>query len=67
MPRVAQPARTHLTLRDAAIRLAHSTRWVRDRIKANELEAFKHSRNDITVSLQSIVAYEARVRVSSGV
>lgn len=66
MKKVATP-RTHLSAADACKRLGHGRRWLFGKIKAGELEAFKHSATDITVSLESIVAYEDSKRISAGI
>lgn len=58
--------RNHLSVRDAAARMGHCTRWVRERIKSGDLEGFKWARLDVTVSLESIVAFENRTRISGG-
>lgn len=55
--------RHHLTLEEAGQRLAHSRRWIFARIEDGSLEAFKHSRRNITVSLESLVMYEESVRI----
>lgn len=55
--------RTHLRVRDAAKRLAHGRRWILARIADGTLEGFKHGRRDMTVSLESILAYESTTRV----
>lgn len=57
--------RTHLRVTDAAKRLGHGRRWVLSRIADGTLEGFKHSRRDVTVSLESIIAYEGRTRMSA--
>jgi hypothetical protein len=59
-------ARQHLKLKTAAARLAHCTRWVLARIDSGELEGFKHGRRDVTVSIESIEAYEQRTRIAAG-
>ena len=61
---MTKPRIQHIPLHAAANRLGHSTRWVRDRIKRGVFEAFKHSRNDVTISERSIQAYEDSVRIS---
>lgn len=66
MSRAATP-RNHLKVADAAARLGHSDRWLKERIKDGSLEGFRWSANDITVSVESIVAFENRSRVSVGV
>lgn len=58
--------RTHISATEAAKRLGHGRRWLYARIAAGDLEAFKHSATDITVSVESIVAYEERTRISRG-
>lgn len=63
-PRTDGP-RTHLKVADAAKRLGHRRRWVLARIEDGQLEGFKHSRRDVTVSLESIIAYEQRTRMSA--
>jgi len=55
--------RHHLTVADAAKRMGHGPRWVKDRIKHGELEGFRWSPTNLTVSLESIVAYEDRRRI----
>lgn len=57
--------RQHLSVKEAAARLGHGPRWVLDRIATGDLEGFKHGRNDVTVSHESIVAYEDRTRMSA--
>jgi len=59
--------RQHLKVPDAASRLGHSDRWVKERIKDGSLEGFVWSARDITVSLESLLAFEASARVSAGV
>jgi len=54
---------THLRVTKVAQRLGHSRRWVLARIADGSLEGFKHSRRDVTVSLESILAYEQRTRM----
>lgn len=56
--------RQHLKVPDAASRLGHTDRWIKERIKDGQLEGFRWSANDITVSLESVLAFEARARVS---
>lgn len=56
--------RQHIPAMDAAKRLGHGRRWLFNRIRDGQLEGFKHSQNDVTVSLESIVAYEDRTRIS---
>lgn len=56
--------RQHISLRDAAYRLAHKPRWIKKLIAQGELEAFQHGPKDITISLESIVRYEDRCRIS---
>lgn len=56
--------RNHLTVADAARRLGHRPRWVKERVKRGELEGFRWSPTDMTISIESIVAYEDRVRIS---
>lgn len=55
--------RHHLTVTDAAKRMGHSARWVKERIKRGELEGFRWSAVDMTVSCESIAAYEDRRRI----
>lgn len=55
--------RNHLTVKDAAIRLGHGSKWVLKRIALGEMEGFKHARSDVTVSMESVVAYEDRHRI----
>jgi len=57
--------RSHIPAPVAARRLGHGRRWLFSRIKDGTLEAFKHSARDVTVSLESIVAYEQRTRVTA--
>jgi predicted DNA-binding transcriptional regulator AlpA len=57
---------TLLPMREALRRLGHSRRWVFDRIKAGELEAFKHSHSDVRISAESIDHYLDRTRISAG-
>lgn len=56
--------RQHIPLRDAAYRLGHKPRWIKKLIEQGQLEAFKHGAKDITISLESIVLYEERSRIS---
>jgi hypothetical protein len=56
--------RQHIPLRDAAYRLGHKPRWVKKLIESGHLEAFQHGAKDITISLESIVQYEEKVRIS---
>lgn len=62
----SQIPRRQVPVREAAWLMGHSPRWVRDKVKAGELEGFVHGPNDITVSVESIVAYEDKTRVSVG-
>lgn len=64
MSEPVQP-RTHVRVGEAARRLGHSRAWVLLRIAEGALEGFKHSRRDVTVSLESILTYEARVRMAA--
>jgi hypothetical protein len=56
--------RTHLRVADVAKRLGHSRRWVFLRIADGSFEAFKHGSNDVTISLESLIAYEDRTRMA---
>ncbi|MBK8002310.1 MAG: hypothetical protein IPK15_27375 [Verrucomicrobia bacterium] len=56
--------RNHLTVAEAAQRLGHRPRWVKERVKRGELEGLRWSPTDMTISIESIVAYEDRVRIS---
>jgi excisionase family DNA binding protein len=58
--------RQHLTVTQAAARLGHGRRWVLDRVASGELEGFRHGYRDVTISHESIVAYEERVRMHAG-
>jgi hypothetical protein len=44
----------HMRIKDVAARLAHSERWVRERIARGELVAYRWSRVDVTVSVESV-------------
>lgn len=55
--------RHHLSIADAAKRMGHCARWVKERIKRGELEGFRWSATNLTVSLESIAAYEDRRRI----
>lgn len=57
--------RTHLRATEAARRLGHSRRWVIRLIADGQLEGFMHARRDVTVSLESILAYEQRIRMAA--
>jgi len=50
-------------VKNAALRLGVSSKFIRLRVQTGDLEGFKHSRLLITVSLESLVAYEERTRV----
>jgi hypothetical protein len=56
--------RNHVRASEVAKRLGHSRRWVLYRIADGTLEGFQHARNDVTVSLESVVDYEDRIRMS---
>lgn len=66
LPRKSRAPRHHISIRDVAERLGRSTNWVRQRIASGEFEAFLHGRASMTVSLESIVAWEDQHRVSKG-
>ena len=55
--------RQHLTVSQAAARLGHGRRWVLDRVRNGEIEGFAHGYRDVTISQESIVAYEERTRM----
>lgn len=57
-PMKVRKTRYHVPLRVAAALLGHQPRWIKDRIAAGELEGFRHAKNDITVSMESIQRYE---------
>lgn len=54
--------RDHVSITKAADILGHSIKWVRKKIEAGELEAFKWSATDVTVSLQSLIELERRAQ-----
>lgn len=56
--------RHHLSLAQAAERLGHSVRWLRERARRGELEVFRWSPTDVTVSLESVAEFESRHRVT---
>ena len=67
MSKTPSMPRQHVKVPDAAERLGHTDRWIKERIKDGSLEGFKWSSNDITVSMESLLAFEARARLSAGV
>lgn len=65
LDRMKRAPRNHLTVADAAKRLGHRPRWVKERVKRGDLEGFRWSATDMTISVESIVAFEDRKRISS--
>lgn len=64
---MSKPRRTpvgHVKLRDAAVRLGHSRRWINRKIALGELEAFQWAPNDVTVSITSIEQLENKARIT---
>ena len=56
----------HMRVEEVARLLAHSTRWVKRKIAAGELEAFRWSSNDVTVSRASVERLVEQARVGVG-
>ncbi len=54
-----------LRVKEVARLLGHSTRWVQRKIDAGELEVFRWSANDVTVSLASVERLVNQARVGA--
>jgi predicted DNA-binding transcriptional regulator AlpA len=64
MRRRAAPLRTLVPMAQAVTLLGMSRRWIYDRIQSGDLEAFKHSSRSISISRESIIAYQQRTRMT---
>jgi hypothetical protein len=54
----------HLSVQEVANRLGHCTRWVRQRVRDGQLEGYRWSRTDMTISEESVVRFEQRHKVT---
>lgn len=48
----------HLSVLEVAQRLGHCTRWVRQRVRDGQLEGYRWSRTDMTITEESVARFE---------
>lgn len=65
-PKQTREPRRHLTIKEAAAQLGRSYAWMKQKIKEGEFESFADGRWPVTVSAESIVAWEEKHRTSRG-